>query len=1839
MSDNNVEQGRILAALKQARAHVEAADRARHEAIAIVGIGCRLPGDADNAEAYWRLLVDGIDAVGEVPKNRWDNDAIFDPDRRAAGKTYTRRGAFIRLPDRFDAGFFGLSPREAAHLDPQQRLLLETAWEALEDAGLAGSTQGRRGAVYVGIGQSHYGDLQLNPEHLADIDTYAGTGSLLCFASGRLSHWLGLTGPSLSIDTACSSSLVATHLACQSLRNGEAELALVGGVHLNLAPHVSVFLSRAGVLAADGRSKAFDAAADGFGRGEGCAVLVLKRLSDALADGDAIHALIRGSAVDHDGAGAGLTVPNETAQANVVREALRNAKLTPAEVALVETHGTGTELGDPIEVRALAKVFADQHDEAKPLYLGAVKSAIGHLEAAAGLAGLIKAALAVKHGRIPLQSHFNQPNPHIPWAQLPFVVPRQTQPWPAAYPRRIAGVSAFGMSGCNVHVLLEAPPAAATAAEAEPFQRPSQLLLLSARSEAALHGLADSYRQHLQSHPEQPFADVCHSAAAGRAAFEHRLALVCQNGAEAAAALAAFAVGTQAAGIATGLAGNNRDAIKPVFLFTGQGSQYWNMGRELYRTQPQFKAALDRCAALLEPLLEKPLLTVLYGDETEAKLLNRTDFTQPALFSLQYALAELWRSWGVLPAAVLGHSLGEYAAACVAGVFSLEDGLRLVAERGRLMRALPDNGGMAALLCQDAEALAAWLADHGETVVVSGFNSPRELVVSGPRQALQALLPKLAERGASGHELAVSHAFHSPLMQPMLADFAAVARSVDYHSPQLDMLSSMDARWNDVANADYWCRQILQPVRFSQAMAELAGHDHTLFLEIGPRPILSALGKANLPAPNHFWLPSLNRGQNDWDCMLHSMAKLYCAGSAFDATGFDRGYACRKVALPTYPFQRSRHWLEPATHAAAASPAADLGRQALAGKRLALPGSSEIRYQVRLDPARMPALAEHKVFGAVVVAAAYHLAMVLQAAADAFGTQRLRLQDIRLPRALSMEDGAGLQAQVLLQAEADGSYRFQTLSCQDAADTHRQDSWQSHVSGKLYVNSTDLPAASSVSPALQLGEQSTELSGDEFYAPLAELGFGLGPGYRWLRQLEQQPGHLRGRLQAPSGLTAGFQGGVHPGLLDTCFQLLSRFWPSSPAQLLDSGSLYVPFAISALDLFALPPTDGADLICSANLPAMPNLDAELTPAADLRLQSQDGATLLTVAGFQFRRTGRAALLGAGQTNPEQLLALHWQASPPTASAPPAAGRRRWLLIADRAGLGSALAERLRAQGDDCLVRHDTAGLPPGADYAGVVYLRALDNQTSAATDPDSVQILLQQSVADMQALLGHLAAAPSAPRLWLVTRAAQPVVAGTDWRCLAQTPLWGLASTLAVEHANLKPVCIDLGPESATEDAALLQQALAEPAREDWIAYRNGQRYVARLQAYQPQPSAKAAIRADRSYLLTGGLGGLGLVLAKWLLDQGARHVLLCGRHPADSLAEAELARLHRPGAKLQYRQADIADAGQAAALFAHIDAEWPPLAGIVHSAGVLHDGLLLQQSPAALAEVFAPKIAGAWHLHRCCENRPLDFLVFFGSAATLVGSRGQAGYAMANSFMDALAQARRTSGLPALCLDWGAWDEVGMGARLAEPLRRRWTQRGFGHIQPQRGLELFGSLLGGQAAQLAVLAIDDPALLANAGPARWSGLQATVAETAAASATSVASDLAQAPVEQRPALLENVVRRIIADTLGIKAPDGIEPRGRLFDLGFDSMLALETAERLSKTLGIDLHDTLVFEYPTLEALLAYLTKQLNLSPATQTAVPAAATSSTPLSETDIAALSEDEAERLLLAQLQELSE
>jgi myxalamid-type polyketide synthase MxaD len=1821
---------RSLLAVEQMQARLDAAERECREPIAIVGMGCRFPGDADDPEAFWRLLEAGGDAIVEVPRDRWDVDAFFDPTPATPGKMSTRWGGFLRSVDGFDAAFFGISPREALRMDPQQRLLLEVAWEALEDAGLTRERlAGSRTGVFAGACSSDYGWMQFADP--AGIDAYTGTGTSGSILAGRLAYFLDLRGPTVAIDAACSSSLVAVHLACQSLRSRECNVALAAGVNLVLSPHTSILASQMRMMAADGRCKTFDARADGFVRGEGCGVVVLKRLSDALADRDRVLAVVRGSAVNGDGRTVGLTAPNGLSQQAVIRAALDAAGVAAADVSYVEAHGTGTSLGDPIEIEALAAAVGPQGPDRPPCHVGSVKTNIGHLEAAAGVAGLIKVVLSLRHGAIPPILHFRRLNPNIALEGTPFVVPTDLVPWTRNGKPRIAGTSSFGWSGTNAHVVVEEapPPRAAEGTDARLVGDGPWVLPLSAQGPDALRALVSAHHARLSRGDAPAVQDLCYTAAVRRSHLDHRLTALGASHAELADSLAAFLAGEARPGLASGV----RAPRKLVFVFPGQGGQWPGMARDLLAREPVFAGAIDACEQALSPHVDWSLRAVLAAVPAESRL-ERIDVLQPALFSVQVALAALWRSWGVTPDAVVGHSMGELAAAHVAGALSLEDAARVMAVRSRLLRRISGQGAMAVVELPLDEARRA-VAGHEHLVSVAAANGPSSTVLSGDPAAIAAILERLSAREVFCRHIKVDVASHSPQVEPLRADLdAALAglspgrAAVPFHSTVTGALA--DGRELDGA---YWVANLRQPVLFAPVVDALAADGHDLFVELAPHPTLASsiqqvLKRRELAGAV---LPSLRRDEPGLSVMLASLGALHVHGHPVDwSRQHPSGGRC--VSLPAYPWQRERFWHapQPALARAAVESPRD-GEHPLLGRRVPLafaPGHH--LWESTLDLLSVAYLDDHRVQGVAVLPGTGYVEMAIAAAAEAFGSTPRVFGAFEFERLLFLPEDGARTVQVSLAPAEDGAARFEVHSRPaDAADAQ----WTRHVSARVEAQAANAAGVAEDVAAVKHRCGVEETSRD-FYREFEARGNHWGPRFQGIARLWRGEREALAELCVPAALEPELdQYRIHPAVLDACLQVLGA---TVPVEATGNARSFVPVHVDRIVVHG--PLRGLRLWSHARLRS----DAKQGAAGfegDVRFLDEDGAVLVEFLGLRGRGLDRDAVAGPDASMDGWFHELRWipRESPGAQAASANAGR--WLLLADASSVVALLAKQLEGEGHvpvlatkgDCFERREDgtfAVRPDSADdlrrlvaaasaggrpLRGVVHAWSLD---VPATPSDAVSLgdLQRSTSVSAAALLKALAGADvRGARVWLVTRGAQAVRAGDPPVALAQAPLWGLGRNVPLEHPALWGGLVDLDTSDApSASAQQLAAELLRPDGEDQIAWRGGRRHVARLaKASVADTRVPTTMRADASYLVTGGLGGLGLVVARWLVERGARHLVLLGRTALPPRAEwasapDPLARtlqaitaLEEVGATVHLAAIDVADEAALATRLAELRAAGvPPLRGVVHAAGVAELRPLQDLDPDAIRAVLRPKVEGGYALHLVTEGAPLDFFVLFSSMASVLSSPLLASYAAANAFLDALAHHRRARGLPASSVGWGYWEEVGMGARIQAESTRRGTAEGMGSFSPARGLAALERVLAANPVHVGVMPIDWPRWASHhAAAARLPVLSDLVGTASAPGRAPRASDLdvatlLAAPPSDREATLAAYLRRAVARALRL-APERVDIALPLNRLGLDSLMAVELKNGIEANVGVTIPIVKFLQGPSVEQLAAHLAAAL----------------------------------------------
>ena len=1392
-----------------------------NEPIAVIGMSCRFP-KAPGIEAFWKLVCNGVDAITEIPKERWDVGSLYSPDLAAPGKMNTRWGGFLEQIDKFDAPFFQISPREASQVDPQQRLMLELSWEALQDAGiLPHSLQGSQTGVFFGAMWHDYDYVPADP--LTATTQHTSTGQTLSVIPGRVSYTFGLRGPSIAFNTSCSSSLVAVHYARRSLQRAECSLALAGGVNIMLSPHATVGLSKMGALSADGRCKAFDARANGFVRSEGGGVVVLKPLGQALADGDRVYCVLLGSAINNNGANDGLCAPSTPAQEEVLQAAYTDAGISPLAVQYIETHGTGTALGDPTEARALGAVFGRDRSAEEPLLIGSVKTNLGHLETAAGIAGLIKVALALKHQKIPPNLHFNEPNPKIQFDALRLHVPTRLEPWPRPHTHAIAGVSSFGIGGTNGHLVVAAPDAGAQSLPADaPFV--PLLLPLSAHSQAALKEQAGAMSEFLGGCDSLSAGDIAYTAGARRSHLAHRLAVVASTKQEWIAQLQAFAQDRPHDGLAHGSSAATGKR-KLVFVFPGQGGQWLAMGKELLQDSPVFQEKISQCDKEMQNYCDFSLLEVLKGCGKAAEL-DRVDVVQPALFAMQVGLSAVLRSWGVEPAAVVGHSLGEVAAACVAGWLSLEEGCRIICERSKLVRRTSGQGAMALLELSAAQAAEA-LREYAGQVEVGAINGPRTTVISGDRQAVMAVMQKVEQAGGYCRLVKVDYASHSPQMEPLSAELLQTLAGVTGAVGQLAMYSTVSGeKITAPPGGEYWQRNLRQTVQFNNAVQALGKDGYDTYLEISPHPVLlPSLNEAlNGSVPRLLTLGVMRREHGGVSELLKALGMLYVHGVA---PSWPRLYPQpgRVVTLPNYPFQRTRHWIQ--NPASAAPPARPAGSHPLLGPPLQVSTEPGVRiFELELRLAQLPYLRDHRVGQAVVLPGAAYLEMARAAAQEVFKTSPGTLEEVRFQEMLTLDAATANAVQVVLHEEQPGRLRFAISSREEAAGA-----WRCHCRGRM---------SRTAAPPVAIDEEliaarrrfSTPLAVPEFYTRLSAHGLEYGPEFQRVTALFPQGAEALGRVQLDPQPSDSY--GLHPALLDGCLQVILAALGGRAV----SGPI-VPIAIAAVHLHRpLPATVWSQVALHPEPAKAPH-----RMKADLRLFAEDGALVAALTGVELQSLARDP---AAKTS--RHLQHTWRpAALPSGRKPAQPGRL--LLLADEGGVAEALRLRLQAKGESVELRParaaaELAPLLKDRRYTAVVYLGSLDGPTGEAL---SAAALMQSADRDYGAVLEVLHALirlglRDPPRLWLLTRGV--CSSGKDDAPLSPAGgiLWGLGRTIAYEHPELACTRVDLSPCSFPAELEALEQELLSADQEEEVALRESGRLVARLQWQLDAPASSDAL-------------------------------------------------------------------------------------------------------------------------------------------------------------------------------------------------------------------------------------------------------------------------------------------------------------------------------------------------------------------------------------------------------------
>jgi myxalamid-type polyketide synthase MxaB len=2124
-------------------------EQVRQDPVAIVGMACRLPGGANDIDKYWSLLADGRDGTSEIPADRWNNSEFFDRDKTIPGKSYVNRGGFLRDydPYAFDPFFFKISPKEALGLDPQQRLLLEVAAEAFQNANMPlEQLNGMNIGSYVGICSDDYKGAHLYSGDLTKIDAYSLLGTALSAAGGRISFTWGLQGPAVSIDTACSSSLIATHMACKGIRNGECDAAVVAGVNYLLNPVYFVYFSKLQAVSPDGQCKTFDASANGYSRGEGCGVIILKRLSMAIEDNDNILGIIKGSAINQDGASSGFTAPNGIAQQDLLKRAMRDADITEDQISYVETHGTGTPLGDPIEANAIAAVYGQGHSKEDPLIMGSVKSSIGHLEGAAGVSGILKILLALQKNAIPANLHFKNPNPDIDWDNISIKVPTELTPWETNGQKRIAGVSGFGFSGSNAHIVIEEGPKVVPAQNEK--ERSSQLLTVSARDAGALKDYAKLYADFLNNNQDVSLGDICYSASTGRSHYTNRVSVVADSHEGMAEALQAVAEDANDKRVKSNVIPGPRKS-KIAFLFTGQGSQYFAMGRELYETNSLFRKHMDECEAILSEHLGLSLLDILYNEEGDQKRINQTAYTQPGIFAVEYALAKLWMSFGIQPDYVMGHSVGEYVAAVISGLMSLEDGAKLIAERGRLMNALPEGGVMAAIFAP-RERIEELLKPWEGKLNVAAHNSPGVNTISGEAEALDEAMEVFAENKVKARKLVVSHAFHSHLMDPMLEEFAAFASKLQFNEPKIPLISNVTCQpiKLEEVTPEYWCQHVRGTVGFHDSMQTLKALGANTFVEVGADVTLSGLGKQCLPGYEAIWVSSLKRKNTNWDQLLNAVGELYTNGVAIDWKGFEGHYDRRKVVLPNYPYQRKRYYLNPYNFPAEGfagggmSFAAGDDAHLLLGSEFPSPMAERLFLQ-SWDLENQAFVADHIIYEMPLVPGTAYVEMGMAAAKALYGTDKVAVGDVNLKEAFVLSPDETVSVQSVIREEGDQQRLFvHSRKGNDDAE------WKSHGDMALYnrdaLGNND---GGGFDPVGRREALDLHWTGEQFYDTCEAIGYRYGNRHRALTNLWFTDREAVTELDvaaAPEGYL------LDPGTLDCIIQVFIATHVGSKAPE-EVDSVIVPVHIDQVLVDA--PLEGK-LWVHFQIHDW----SEETRRGDMIVQNSEGEILARILGITAQKVSQEALKKAAAVGIDHMLwNQEWVSQRFEGSD---ARKDRVIVLLEKEddpvaqALGSELSKEhtvVRLHSGDGFQAKDGGFSVKPTDK--VSFDQALQAIVDAHGRIDTVvqgwglghaDLNNDQDILNSQRdMLGgslHLVQAMSAasinPEFFLLSQDAEKIDGSESGIRVAQAPLSGLGNVMELELPSMRCVRVDLSRGSETEISMLIDE-IEQAGTENRLAYREADRYVQRfvnIKNWTPaagldypdaenyfldssskglldnlylQPTeipqaadnevvirvhatglnfrdvlnalgqypgdaglfglecsgvvtavgskvskfqigdrvmanangsfrkyinyaeeyvvkipegvsfedavtipgpfltawyglvrkgkiksgdkvlihagaggvgmaavqialsmgaevfatasepkqqflrdlgvhhvhnsrnldfaeeiktitdgkgvdlilnslagefieksfsilgdhgrfvemgkmniwtteqAKAAnetfeyhafdlaadgaedpsliesmfaeldeqfsagkleplpktvfsfqntidafrymsqarhigkivisqaedirkeriaqdglAKADATYVITGGLGALGLMFAEWLGENGAKHVALFGRSKPKPHAEEAINKMRENGMNVRVFSADVSSRESLEDVFGQIDENMPEIKGIIHAAGILDDGMMISTDWDRFEGALKPKVNGAWMLHELSMNRDLDMFILFSSVAAVFGNRGQSNYASGNAFLDGLAHYRRSLGLAATSVNWGPWGAAGMAtdAKKAAII----AKQGFYNIRTEDGLEAMYRALAEEMPQLCVVELNIKNFVSNLSDELQAGFFEQLASklgggAAGGDAAGGASKrdfwtemkIAEGDDEQGLALITEEVKLAVAAVLNFKSTEDIDGDRQFRELGFDSLTNAEFINKLDKTMGLGLSQSLYMEFPTVNQMSTHL--------------------------------------------------
>ncbi|WP_026906950.1 type I polyketide synthase [Paucisalibacillus globulus] len=1777
------------------------------DTVGIIGMSCRFPGGANNPDRYWDNLIRNVDGISTVPESRWDIDEYYSENKKESGKMYTKKGGFLNVPiDEFDAAFFNISPKEAQSLDPQQRLLLELTWEAFESAGLnVFDYKGSNTGVYVGIAGEEYSLAHYKSGDLHKIDAYSLTGTTFSTACGRLSYTFGFEGPSMSVDTACSSSLTAMHLACKALQNHEIDLAIVAGVNLMISPSVHVCFSKIEAISTDGHCKTFDEAADGYSRSEGGGVLILKRTEEAKADHDSILGIVSGSAVNQDGKSNGLTAPNGASQEKLIKKALKDAGLNEKDIGYIEMHGTGTKLGDPIEVNAVINSYGKLRNQEDQLKIGSVKSNIGHLEAAAGIASIIKVLLGFKHSTIPANLNFNTPNPFIDWEKSSIHVVNQNMKW--TDPIKRAGINGFGFGGSNAHIILtesdnQVDEETASLSDLES----GYILKLTGKTSHALETNGLNSLNFIKENPQLSLDNITYTNNSYKSDFSKRVVITGDSRNDLIQNLDAYVNKLDSDGVFEET--NQVGLPKLVFMYSGQGSQYVGMGKELYTKFKVFRSAFDTCSTLFMPYLDQSLTELIYSGSFGDEFIANTGLAQPLIFSIEYALDQLWDDLNIRPDIVIGHSIGEYAAAVRADILTLEDAVRLLATRATLMASLP--GGSMVSIFANKERVEDLIQGFEHQVSIAVINSLNNIVVSGEKDAIESIIAEAKRRKIKANALHVSHAFHSKMMVPIVNEFHAIASSISFKTSRVEFISTKlgrTVREDEILDAEYWSKHITDTVDFHQGMECLKEKGNVVCLEIGSAKVLSLLGKLTLGDDTSI-LSSMDRKTNNVAQLFSCVGELYCNGFPIKWKKLYNDKH-RKVQLPTYAYDKKSYWLKP-NHQLRENN--NRTQHSILGQKIVTPLLKDtFIYQNTFNSSYPYFMKEHIIFDHAIAPAAAHLSMLFLKTKDFRGSKPLSIENVEFYKPIITGKDEQRTVQYVFKNVADETIDFSLMSMDETVN----ENWSEHCKARLNETNNEYNENKTVAISELEKMYPENQSGYTVYDVMSKYGFNLGSGFTRITKVWNNNKGGVCRIDPWDELPVDEKYEIYPGTVDSILQSLLAVSELSVKMNSDTESYAfktaIPISIGKVIYYY---REAKTLWCHVTADNSQK-DGVL---GNIEVYNEKGEIVMEIQNLLAVLTDRRTILKGLEGDASSLLYdVQWKETKKTEPfSNQVKADQHYLLLSGNDRLADALSDRLGFHGCNYTVvsveklselnskekiKQLVASLvdkESGKKYK-LLYIPAKNTEKLENIPGEIVTQAIEKSNSDVLHIIQAISelSVSDVLQMWIVTQHALGL--SNEDMDVVQSMLWGFANVIRLEYPALWGGIIDHCAGYEELDMDYLITELNELSNEQVVLLENHKRLVPRLEKYKVESQKEAfTIQSDASYVISGGTGGIGLTYAEFLINNGAKNLILLSRKGATGETLEKIEQWTKENVHVVVKQIDVSAPFQVDDL---IDPTLPPVKGIIHAAGTLSDKMIADQDWENFEKVFSGKVLGAINLHHAFSGYPLDFFIMMSSIASLIGNIGQSNYAAANYMLNALAEYRKSMNLPALSICWGPWADMGMAASDQENLKRIAT-RGIFALPLDRCEKVMEQLFHVSKPYVMAADINWNLLNEKTDHLEVSNFLSKVTTNSAEVRTKannveqamrISVELEKLNHEERHEFLLARLKSVISTILGYTDDESIQVDIPITEQGADSLMIFSMKTEITKLTKVDIDISVFYNYPTLVSINDYILKQM----------------------------------------------